>query len=95
MMVRLAFATATSIDAEILLIDEALAVGDAAFQRKSAARIEEFRRAGLTCVLVSHDVHHLAETCDRVLWLDGGRAVGVGPGREIVRRYLEEVSGAR
>jgi lipopolysaccharide transport system ATP-binding protein len=88
MMVRLAFATATSVNADILLIDEALAVGDAAFQRKSGARMEEFRRSGVTSVVVSHDVQRLAEICDRILWLDGGRAVGLGPGREIVERYL-------
>jgi len=88
MMVRLAFATATSVNADILLIDEALAVGDAAFQRKSGARIEEFRRAGVTCVVVSHDVHHLAEMCDRILWLDNGRTADLGASREVVERYL-------
>jgi lipopolysaccharide transport system ATP-binding protein len=88
MMVRLAFATATSVDADILLIDEALSVGDAAFQHKSAARIDEFRRAGVTCVVVSHDVHRLAEMCDRIVWLDGGRVVDAGESGPIVQRYL-------
>jgi homopolymeric O-antigen transport system ATP-binding protein len=88
MMVRLAFATATSVDADILLIDEALAVGDAAFQRRSAARIEEFRRAGVTCIVVSHDVHHLAEMCDRIVWLDRGRVAEAGPSRGVVQHYL-------
>jgi ABC-type polysaccharide/polyol phosphate transport system ATPase subunit len=88
MMVRLAFATATSIDADILLIDEALAVGDAAFQRKSGARIEAFRRAGATCVVVSHDLTHLSDMCDRMLWLEGGRVVEVGPSRQVAERYL-------
>src|SRR5205823_1586349 len=55
MMVRLAFATASSVDADILLVDEALAVGDAAFQRRSGMRMEGFRRAGVTSVLVSHE----------------------------------------
>lgn len=88
MMVRLAFATATSIDADILLIDEALAVGDAAFQRKSGARIEGLRGAGATCVVVSHDVSHLADISDRILWLEDGRVVEIGPGRQVVERYL-------
>jgi homopolymeric O-antigen transport system ATP-binding protein len=93
MMVRLAFATATSVDADILLIDEALSVGDAAFQRKSGARIDKFRRAGVTCVVVSHDVHRLGEMCDRIVWLDGGRVIDVGQSREIVQRYLAASAG--
>src|SRR6266550_1889141 len=93
MMVRLAFATATSVDADILLIDEALAVGDAAFQRKSGARIDGFRRSGVTCVVVSHDVHRLAAMCDRVVWLDRGRVVDVGESRRIVQRYLTTSAG--
>jgi lipopolysaccharide transport system ATP-binding protein len=88
MMVRLAFATATSVDADILLIDEALAVGDAAFQRKSGERIESFRRAGVTSIVVSHDVGHLAEMCHRIVWLERGRVVEVGPSRCVVDRYL-------
>ena len=83
-----AWATATSVDADILLIDEALAVGDAAFQRKSGARIDGFRRAGVTCVVVSHDVRRLAELCDRIVWLDRGRVVDVGESGRIVQRYL-------
>jgi ABC-type polysaccharide/polyol phosphate transport system ATPase subunit len=93
MMVRLAFATATSVDADILLIDEALAVGDAAFQRKSGARIDGFRRSGVTCVVVSHDVHHLAEMCDRIVWLDRGRVIDVGQSGHIVQRYLATSTG--
>ena len=92
MMVRLAFATATSVDADILLIDEALAVGDAAFQRKSRARIDGFRRSGVTCVVVSHDVRRLAELCDRIVWLDRGRVVDVGESGRIVQRYLQRSS---
>jgi len=94
MIVRLAFATATSVDADILLVDEALAVGDAAFQRRSQARMEGFRGAGVTSVLVSHDVGRLAEICDRVVWLDAGRVVDVGPGGEVVARYLAASAGA-
>jgi lipopolysaccharide transport system ATP-binding protein len=94
MMVRLAFATATSVDADILLVDEALAVGDAAFQRRSAARMDGFRRAGMTSVLVSHDVRHLAEICDRIVWIDAGRVVDAGPGAEVVERYLAASTGA-
>ena len=90
MMVRLAFATATSIDADILLIDEALAVGDAAFQRASRERIDAFRRAGVTTVVASHDVRHLAEICDRMVWLDRGRIAAMGASHDVARRVLGE-----
>ncbi len=93
MMVRLAFATATSVDANILLIDEALSVGDAMFQRKSGARIDGFRRAGMTCVVVSHDVRRLAEMCDRIVWLDHGRVIEVGESALIVQNYLASSAG--
>src|SRR5438128_2026912 len=73
MVVRLAFAVATSVDADILLIDEALGVGDAEFQIKCAARMDEFRARGVTFVVVSHDVQRLAASCDRIVWLDAGR----------------------
>lgn len=88
MMVRLAFATATSIEADILLIDEALAVGDASFQEKSAARLDAFRRSGATSLIVSHDVHHLAEICNRIVWLDRGNVVEDGDSHGVVQRYL-------
>lgn len=93
MMVRLAFATATTVDADILLVDEALGVGDAAFQQKSFARIEAFRRSGVTFIVVSHDVYRLADMCDRVVWLDAGRIVEIGPSREVVQRYLASLTG--
>lgn len=88
MMVRLAFATLTSVEADILLIDEALAVGDASFHEKSTARINAFRNSGATSVIVSHDVHHLAAICDRIAWLDRGRVVEVGESADVVQRYL-------
>lgn len=88
MVVRLAFAVATSVDADILLIDEALGVGDAEFQAKCAARMEEFRARGVTFIVVSHDVHRLAAACDRLLWLDGGRIAALGEPRDVVARYL-------
>ncbi len=87
MLVRLAFAVATSVDANILLVDEALGVGDASFQQKCAARMEAFRERGVTFIVVSHDVLRLADTCDRIVWLDAGRIVEIG-GREVVARYL-------
>lgn len=88
MMVRLAFSVATSIDADILLVDEALGVGDAAFQQKCAERMDEFRRQGITFVVVSHDVLRLAAMCSRIIWLDSGRIVESGPSHQVVSHYL-------
>lgn len=73
MYVRLGFAIAAHLDADILLIDEVLAVGDEAFQRKCEARIAEQVAAGATLVLVSHDAALVERTCSRVIVLDGGR----------------------
>lgn len=87
MVVRLAFAVATSVEAEILVIDEALAVGDAEFQNKCAARMEALRDRGVTFIVVSHDVARLAATCDRMLWLDEGHARTVGAPPEVVAQY--------
>jgi ABC-2 type transport system ATP-binding protein len=92
MILRLAFAVATSIDSGILLIDEALAVGDAAFQTKCAARMAEHRARGVTFVVVSHDVNRLAAMSDRMLWLDGGRVRALGDPQSVAAQYLTSVS---
>ncbi len=87
MIVRLAFAVTASVDADILLIDEALAVGDAEFQTRCAARMAEHRARGVTFVIVSHDVARLRESCDRIVWLDQGRIRAIGDPQEVVARY--------
>jgi ABC-type polysaccharide/polyol phosphate transport system ATPase subunit len=79
MFVRLGFAIAAHLDADVLLIDEVLAVGDEAFQRKCETRIAEQVRAGATLVLVSHDAGLVERTCARVVVLDGGEVVFDGP----------------
>lgn len=88
MIVRLAFAVATSADADILLVDEALGVGDAEFQTKCAARMDEFRGRGVTFVVVSHDVQRLAASCDRLVWLEAGRIAAEGCPPEVVAQYI-------
>src|SRR5205823_13254857 len=75
MFVRLGFAIAAHLDAEILLIDEVLAVGDEAFQRKCLRRISEQIAAGVTLLLVSHDLAAIERVCERVLVLDHGKIV--------------------
>lgn len=92
MQARLAFSIATHIDADILLIDEVLAVGDLAFQRRCLDRLQGFRRRGLTMLLVSHDPDLLADLCDEVLWLQDGRLVASGPPHEIGEQYTAAMS---
>lgn len=88
MFLRLAFATATCENPDILLIDEVLAVGDARFQQKCYRRLREMRDRGTTILLVTHVVHGLASVCDRVLVLENGRLVFDGnPGPGIDRYY--------
>jgi lipopolysaccharide transport system ATP-binding protein len=91
MQARLGFAIAAHTDPEILLVDEVLAVGDAAFQRRCIERLRQFQRDGVTMLIVSHDHHVVAELCDEVVWLRGGALVAVGAPNEIVRRYVDAV----
>lgn len=87
MQSRLTFATATSVDPEILIVDEALSVGDARFQRRSFARMEEYRRRGKTILLVSHDTNTIAEFCDSVILLEAGEVQSVGDPKEVLLDY--------
>ncbi|MBI5105629.1 MAG: ABC transporter ATP-binding protein [Solirubrobacterales bacterium] len=87
MFVRLGFAIAAHLDADVLLIDEVLAVGDEAFQRKCETRIAEQVAAGATLVLVSHDAGLVERTCERVVVLDGGRKAFDGPVAEGMAFY--------
>ncbi len=87
MFVRLGFAIAAHLNADVLLIDEVLAVGDEAFQRKCEQRIAEQVAAGATLVLVSHDAALVERTCERVVVLDAGRVVYDGEAREGMRYY--------
>jgi ABC-type polysaccharide/polyol phosphate transport system ATPase subunit len=87
MVARIAFAIATTIDADIVLLDEVLAVGDAAFRERCYERIRAFHRKGATIVLVSHDMHSIADLCSRAAWLDHGRLRGVGTSREVIEAY--------
>jgi ABC-type polysaccharide/polyol phosphate transport system ATPase subunit len=88
MYLRLAFAIAACLDADILAVDEVLAVGDAEFQRRCLGRMESMRNEGRTVVFVSHDLDAVTRLCSRVLWLDGGRIRALGPSDEVVSAYL-------
>jgi ABC-type polysaccharide/polyol phosphate transport system ATPase subunit len=87
MMMRLAFSVAINMDPEILLIDEVLAVGDAAFAQKSFDRILRFRAAGHTILCVSHALGTVPELCNRAIWLDHGELMMNGPVREVIAAY--------
>lgn len=89
MMVRLAFATAIQVDAEILLIDEVLAVGDAAFQQKCFEEFFRLKREGRTIVFVSHDMYSVERFCDRAMLMELGRMTKIGDPHEIGRAYHE------
>ena len=75
MAARLAFAVATDVDPDILLVDEALSVGDEKFQRKCHERMKGFHDRGKTMMLVSHSLSQIRDNCDRALWLHHGRVV--------------------
>ena len=87
MFVRLAFAVAINIDPEILIVDEALSVGDVFFQNKCYHKFEEFRKAGKTILFVSHDLSSISRYCDRVVLLDKGKKISEGPPKEIIDMY--------
>jgi lipopolysaccharide transport system ATP-binding protein len=92
MMVRLAFSVATATQPDVLIVDEALAVGDAYFQHKSFERIRELRRAGTTLLMVTHDAAAVRSICDRALLLDAGRLVKEGRPEQVLDFYNGMVS---
>ena len=91
MVARLAFAIATTVDAHILLLDEVMSVGDEHFRRKCQARIDSFRRAGVTILVVSHDLSAVESLCHDVLWLEHGLVRQAGLAAEVVPAYRESM----
>jgi teichoic acid transport system ATP-binding protein len=89
MVARLRFAIAAATPHEILLIDETVAVGDAEFRRRSAARIQELREAAGSVLVVSHNAASIEEACDRAVWLANGELVADGPADQVVATYEE------
>lgn len=87
MVVRLSFAVAINVDPQILVVDEALAVGDELFQRKCFARIEAIRDAGATILFVSHSGGTVVELCDHAILLDGGEMISQGQPKQIIGKY--------
>lgn len=87
MVMRLAFAVATAVRPEILIVDEILAVGDAQFQEKSRRRMTEMMSGGTTVLFVSHEMAQIRKMCSKVVWLEHGRVAAYGPAKEICDRY--------
>jgi lipopolysaccharide transport system ATP-binding protein len=86
---RLAFAVATHADADVLIVDEALAVGDGYFQKKSIDRIADFQKGGGTLLFCSHALYYIALLCDQAIWLKQGAVAASGPALAVVRAYEE------
>jgi lipopolysaccharide transport system ATP-binding protein len=88
MLARLGFSVVASLDPEILLIDEILAVGDINFQKKCLDRMMGFKKTGVTIVFVSHSMEDIKRICDRVIWIDSHHIKMIGPPQEVVENYL-------
>jgi homopolymeric O-antigen transport system ATP-binding protein len=89
MVARLAFAVATAIDAETILLDEILAVGDASFRTRCNERIARFVRNGATVIVVSHELEPLESLCSRAIWVAGGSVVADGAVVDVISRYRD------
>lgn len=89
MYMRLGFSVAVHVDPDILLVDEVMAVGDVAFQKKCQEKINEFRRNGKTIIFVTHDMSLVQRICDHAVWLENGLVVASGEANEVINKYLD------
>lgn len=92
MYVRLAFAIAMQIDADIYILDEVLSVGDAAFQEKSIKRLEQLLDNGATVIFVSHSMEQIKKYCQKTMYLEAGKMKMFGPTEEVVAQYLKDLN---
>src|ERR1700721_2964385 len=95
MQMGLAFAVAAHFEPEIMLVDEVLAVGDLAFQKKCLGKMGDIAQAGRTIFFVSHQMNQIRGLCQRVIWVDGGRIRSDGPPGEVVGAYEASMSANR
>lgn len=95
MYMRLAFSVAINVDADVLLIDEILAVGDVSFQKKCLEKIREIKSKGVTIVIVSHSLGQIEEICDKSIWLDRGNVKKIGEPKEIHAEYQDSMEVKR
>lgn len=89
MLMRLAFSIATVVKPEILIVDEILTIGDAAFQEKSGARMMELISGGTTVLFVSYSLEQIRQLCNRVIWLESGSVYKVGDTNDVCDKYKE------
>ena len=92
MYMRLAFSVAINVEAEILLIDEILSVGDANFQAKCFRKMQELKNSGITIVIVSHDLHTMEKLCNKVIWIESGKIKRNGIPNEVLKEYIEHTT---
>jgi ABC-type polysaccharide/polyol phosphate transport system ATPase subunit len=95
MMIRLAFSIATAVEPEILIIDEVLAAGDAAFQTKARDRMKNLIARARAVIIVSHDMASISQLCDRAIWMDQGRIRREGPAGEVIEAYTSPSNPAK
>lgn len=94
MYVRLGFSVAIHVEPDILVVDEVLAVGDAAFQEQCFQRFKELRKQGTTIILVTHDLKALVELCDQAAWINKSKLEMVGKAEVVARAYLESIGSS-
>lgn len=95
MNARLAFSTATSVDPDILLVDEVLSVGDVTFQEKSFNKFMEFKKRGKTIIFVSHSIEQIRKVCDRAVWLHNGTIHADGEPSKVIEEYIKFASAKK
>jgi lipopolysaccharide transport system ATP-binding protein len=91
MYVRLGFSVAINVNPDILVVDEILAVGDAAFKEKSRRKFAELKESGKTLIMVTHSVRNIREMCDQAVWLDSGRVVAIGDANTVADEYMASI----
>ncbi len=95
MYLRLAFSVASNVDADVLLIDEILAVGDIRFQEKCFNRLQEFKNGGGTIILVTHSIEQAERFCENTIWIEDGVIKEFGPSKEVCKKYEEAMLGEK
>lgn len=95
MYMRLAFSVAINVDADILLIDEILAVGDVSFQKKCFDKLLEIKQLGTTIIMVSHSLDQIQKICDRTIWIEGGHIKESSWSKDVIGHYLKHMEGER
>ncbi|CAE1144404.1 Teichoic acid export ATP-binding protein TagH [Serratia sp. Tan611] len=92
MLAKLGFSVITQVDPDILIIDEVLAVGDIAFQKKCLETINEFKKKGVTILFVSHNLEDVEKICDKVIWIENHKMKNMGEAHSVISQYREAMA---